>query len=181
MTSAATPQIPPRPGDPPPALTVGDLRFPSRFFWGAQTAATQVEGGTIDNDFTRWAETPGHISDGSKPNPGLDHWNRLEADYRHLAARGHNAHALTVAGARVEPQPEQWDLAALAHYRQEILIARRSAIEPMVTPLHFALPLWVADNGGITNPNAPELFARFVTKCAETFGDQVTWWNTLNE
>lgn len=179
------------PIDPAAPSRPGDLRFGSDFYFGTQTSAIQVEGGGIDNDITRWALThPGW----APPNPGLDHWNHFETDYQQLGADGHTAHGFTIDWARIEPEEGRFDLGAeaLAHYRQEVLSCRRNGMEPMVTLLQYGLPPWLAEKGGILNPRAPELFARFTRAVMEGVedregnfvqgvGDEVTWWNTMNE
>lgn len=166
------------PLDPRRPAGAGDLRLPAGFLMGTQTSAVQVEGGGIDNDITRWAAThPGWAA----PNPGLDHWNRIDADYRHLSENGHTAHGFTVDWGRIEPAEGRFDEAAIAHYRDEILTCRRLGMEPIVTTLQYAIPNWLAARGGILDPETPRLFERFVRVCAERFGDQVTWWNTMNE
>ena len=170
------------------AARADDFRFPPGFFWGTQTAPTQVEGGgrgaagRVDNDFSELAEsTPSAIKDGSSPNDGPNHWNRLHTDYSHLAAMGQNAHGFGIDWARVEPQEGVWDEAAIDHYIEEIAIQKAKGIEPVVTLLHFALPKWLAAEGGLTSSRTPELFERFTRKIAERVGDRVTWWSTINE
>jgi beta-glucosidase len=172
----------PHHGDPLPAPAPGDLRFPDGFLWGAQTAPTQVEGGGLDNNMIEWAKgDPKRVADGSTPLPGLDHWNRLDADYADLAANGHNAHAFAIDWSRIEPVEGHFDQAAMDHYRREIEISRARGMEPIITLLHYAIPNWLVAKGGILNDQAPELFERFSRHVVEQVGDQVTWWNTLNE
>lgn len=156
----------------------GDMSLGKDFFFGTSTSATQVEGGNIDNDIARWAKThPGW----AQPTPGLDHWNRLEQDYAHLEGNGHNAHGFTIDWARIEPRPGVFDQAAIDHYKQEIAICRKDGMEPMVTLMQYALPPWLAAKGGVLAPDAAQRFAEYTRVCAEAFGDQVTWWNTMNE
>ena len=174
----ATPGAAPAPEDPHASAQSGDMALGAGFYMGTSTSATQVEGGGIDNDIARWAST--HAG-WAQPNPGLDHWNRLEEDYAHLEQNGHNAHGFTVDWARIEPQPGQYARAALDHYKQEIAICRKHGMEPMVTLLQYGLPPWLAAKGGVLAPDATQRFAAFAHVCAEEFGDQVTWWATMNE
>jgi beta-glucosidase len=164
--------------DPRTPARPGDMALGRDFFFGTQTSAVQVEGGGIDNDITRWAATH---KGWAAPNPGLDHWNRLEEDYAHLQQNGHNAHGFTVDWARIEPRPGVFDKAAIAHYKQEIAICRAHGMEPMVTLYQYALPPWLAAKGGFLAKETPQRFAEFARVCAESFGDQVTWWSTMNE
>ena len=173
------PGVPPlSPVDPKAPAAPGDMSLGPGFFLGTTTSATQVEGGGIDNNIARWAAT--HPGWGA-PNPGLDHWNRIDQDYAHLQGNGHNALGLTVDWNRIEPSEGKFDEAAIAHYRGEIETCRRDGMEPMVTLLQYALPNWLAAKGGVLSPDAPALFGRFAHKVAESLGDEVTWWNTMNE
>jgi beta-glucosidase len=51
----------------------------------------------------------------------------------------------------------------------------------MVTLLHFTLPGWLADRGGLTAEDFPERFAAFAAEAARRLGPQVTLWCTVNE
>lgn len=51
----------------------------------------------------------------------------------------------------------------------------------MLTIWHFTLPAWFADLGGWESPRALELYLRFVREVARRLGDQVDFWNTMNE
>lgn len=172
----------PHPGDPIPPRHRDDLRFPDGFLWGCQTAPTQVEGGDLRNDMIEWARTdPKRVADGSVPLPGLDHWNRLERDYAHLEANGHGAHAFGVDWSRIEPEEGRFEQDAIDHYKREIAICRAHGMEPVITLLHFAIPSWLTAKGGILSPDAPALFERFCRFTVEQIGEEVTWWNTLDE
>jgi len=158
------------------------MRFPEGFLWGTQTAPTQVEGAGIDNNMIEWARSDlGRIGDRSVPLPGLDHWNRLEEDYSHLGLNGHNAHGFGIDWARVEPREGEFDQAAIDHYRREVEICRANGMEPIVTLLHYAIPNWLMAKGGILAPDASALFERFCRVVVDGVGEDVTWWNTLNE
>lgn len=155
--------------------------LPSDFLLGCATAAHQVEGHT-DNNWSRWElEDPRHTADGSTSTMACDHYARFREDLTQLAALGHNAHRFSVEWSRVEPQPGRFDGSALRHYAEVASTCRRLGMAPVVTLHHFTLPRWLADRGGVRSPEAPRLFARFASACAEMLGDQVTWWLTVNE
>ena len=52
---------------------------------------------------------------------------------------------------------------------------------PVVTFHHFTTPLWLAARGGWEAPDAPDCFARFVTRAAAHLGDLIGWACTINE
>jgi beta-glucosidase len=58
---------------------------------------------------------------------------------------------------------------------------RERGIEPMVTLMHFTLPLWFAEQGGWEQPRAPEIFARFVERVVPSLEEFTPSWCTLNE
>jgi beta-glucosidase len=172
---------------PPP--DPDDFLFPAGFFWGTQTAPTQVEGGgsgdegRIDNEFSEMAEMdPSSIADGSSPNQGPDHWNRVDEDYSLLGSMGQNAHAFGIDWARIQPTKDgPYDAVAMQHYIDEIETCKANGMEPMVTLFHFALPKWLAAEGGLTNPHVADYFADFTRYVAKAVGNRVTWWTTMNE
>jgi beta-glucosidase len=155
--------------------------FPPGFMLGCATSAHQVEGG-IDNDWSAWAaEDPSQIADRSDATVACDHYNRYRDDFAQLAATHQNAHRFSVEWARIEPRPGCFDPAALAHYSNVVRACRDSGMDPIVTLHHFTLPRWFSDAGGVLRADAPALFARYVSACAEAFGEQVEWWITINE
>lgn len=157
------------------------LHFPEGFLWGAATSAHQVEGHNPHNDWWDWEQQPGRIADGSRADVACDWWRRAEEDFDRAAALGQNSHRLSVAWSRLEPREGEWDEAAAARYREMLTALRARGIEPMVTLHHFTNPRWLAEDGGWASPAVVERFARFARRAAETFGDLVTLWCTINE
>ncbi len=156
-------------------------RLPDGFLLGCATAAHQVEGG-IDNDWARWtAEHPEAIAGGGDAVIAIDHYRRYREDLEQLGSMHHSAHRFSVEWARVEPESGRIDRDALAHYADVARTCRRNGMEPVVTLQHFTLPVWLAEAGGFTAPEAPVRFARYVAACVEALGDIVTWWVTVNE
>ncbi|MHB8717671.1 MAG: glycoside hydrolase family 1 protein [Candidatus Dormibacteria bacterium] len=156
-------------------------QLPDDFLLGCATAAHQVEGHLV-NDWTRMErEHPERIHDGSTSALGVDHFNRWREDLAALAALGQTAHRFSVEWSRIEPREGEFDGDALAHYADVVTACGALGLEPIVTLHHFTFPTWLADRGGLTAPDLPELFARYATVCATRFGDAVRWWVTVNE
>jgi beta-glucosidase len=156
-------------------------RLPEAFLLGCATAAHQVEGG-LDNDWSRMErEHPERIKDGSVSGVACDHHARYQADLQLLAGMGHNAYRFSIEWSRVEPREGVFDAVELRHYRDVVHTCRALRLEPVVTLHHFTLPTWLADRGGVLDPDAPRLFARFAALCAEAIGAEVRWWVTINE
>ena len=156
-------------------------RLPDDFLLGCATAAHQVEG-HLDNDWSRMErEQPERIHDGSTSERGVDHYARYRDDLAQLAGLGQNAHRFSVEWSRVEPREGEFDAEALAHYADVVRTCRALGLEPVVTLHHFTFPTWLSDRGGLVARDLPVLFARYAAVCAESFGQDVRWWVTVNE
>jgi beta-glucosidase len=151
--------------------------FPAGFYWGAATAAYQVEGG-IEN--TDWAEA---ARVGKVPPCGTacDHYHRYEQDFDIAKSLGHTAHRLSVEWARIEPEEGKFDEAAIAHYRRVLAALQARGLKPFITLWHFTQPLWFSDRGGFEREDAPELFARYAAYTTEQLGDLCRNFSTMNE
>ena len=155
--------------------------IPADFLLGAATSAHQVEGGNVLSDWAAFENERGNIADGKPSGAAANHWNRVSEDIGLLTALGANAYRFSIEWSRLEPIEGKWDEEAWAHYADEIEQLRKADIEPMVTLLHFTLPGWLAQQGGLLATEFPELFARFTKEAARRFGAQVTFWCTVNE
>lgn len=139
--------------------------FPKGFIWGAATAAHQVEGDNINSDC--WALEHASPSIFKEPSDAaLDQWARFEDDVALLAGVGLNAYRFGVEWARIEPEEGYFSTAALDHYQRCIDACLSRGIMPIPSFHHFTAPLWLARQGGFTNPRFSEYFARFCEKTA---------------
>jgi len=169
--------VTPGPTDGPEAT----FHFPADFKWGVATAAHQVEGRNIHNDWWNWEQTDGHIKQGHKSELACDWWVNAEVDFDRAAAMGLNSLRISVEWSRVEPRPGEFDESALERYSQMLQGLRERHIEPMVTLHHFTNPSWLAEQGGWENPETIALFARFVRRTVEVLGQHCDLWCTINE
>lgn len=151
--------------------------FPKDFYWGAATAAYQVEGG-IEN--TDWAEA---AREGRVPVCGTacDHYRRYREDFAHARSLGHTAHRFSVEWARIEPREGEFDPEAIEHYRQVLATLHELGLRPFITLWHFTLPDWFAKRGGFERSDAPELFARYCGHVVEQLHDLCADFSTMNE
>ncbi len=154
---------------------------PSGFLWGAATAAHQIEGGNVFNDWARFEAIEGNIADGLPSGTAVDHWNRVAEDTGLLTALGANAYRFSIEWSRLEPREGEWDPGAWAHYEEEVELLLQAGVTPMVTLLHFTLPVWLADRGGLAAPDFADRFERFATEAVRRLGNEVTYWCTVNE
>jgi beta-glucosidase len=157
------------------------ISFPPGFLWGTATAAHQVEGHNENNDWWAFERLPGAIWHDDRSGLACDWWRNAEADFDRMVELNHNTHRLSIEWSRVEPRAGAWDERAVARYREMLTGLRQRGIEPMVTLHHFSTPLWLARQGGWSNPALVDHFRRWASQAVEFFGDLVNLWCTINE
>jgi beta-glucosidase len=180
------------------------LSFPKKFFWGAATAAHQVEGGThnqwsvweLENAATRAQEAKYELKDlpiwedieaeATKPanytsGKAADHYRLYEDDFDLLTTMHMNAFRFSIEWSRIEPKEGEWDSLAIEHYRLYLHALQRRGIEPMVTLWHWTMPEWFTDMGGFENRRNIKYFVRFAQKVFEELGSEFRYVITINE
>jgi len=163
------------------ALTSSELAdFPAGFRWGAATAAHQVEGGTVNNDWWDFEHTPGTGARESSID-GIDHFHRYREDFALLKSLGHNAHRLSLEWSRIEPAEGEFSRTALAHYRRVLTALADTGMTGFVTLHHFTLPRWFAARGGWLATDAIPRFARYCRRVVAELGDLMPFVCTINE
>jgi len=178
--------------------------FPKNFFWGASTAAHQVEGGNY-NDWSVWelkhakelaqtahqrlsnldnwdqikkkAEDPNNYVSGR----GVDHYGKYKEDFDLIKKLNLNSFRFSIEWSRLEPQEGAWDLAEIHHYKEYILELRKRGIEPFLNIWHWTVPNWFAEKGGFSKKKNLKYFDRLVKKIADELIDDVNYVLVLNE
>lgn len=156
------------------------LSFPEGFLWGTATAAHQVEGQNVNNDWWAYEHTeksPCVCSSGD----ACDSWHRWAHDVELVASLGFRAYRFSLEWSRIEPAQGEWSRANLDHYRAICATCLEHGIVPVVTFNHFTIPRWLSDRGGWEANDAPERFAGFCERAAAHLGDLVGWACTINE
>lgn len=162
------------------ARTGGGRAFPEDFTWGTATAAHQIEGGNVNNDWWAFEHAAGTAC--SEPSgDACDSWERWEEDADLVAGLGLDNYRFSVEWSRIEPAEGEISLAALAHYRRLCEGLRARNVDPVVTFHHFTTPRWLTDLGGWETGVAVEHFARFCRVVAEALGDVMSRACTINE
>jgi beta-glucosidase len=157
-------------------------RFPDGFVWGTATAAHQIEGGNVANDW--WAFE--HAPDSGVAEPSgdaCDSWHRWPEDVDLVERLGLDSYRFSIEWSRIEPEPGEFSAAALDHYRRLCGTLRERGVDPVVTFHHFTTPRWLVDQGGweASGGLAADAFGRFCEKAAAALGDVITRACTLNE
>ncbi len=155
-------------------------RFPEGFLWGASTAPHQIEGNNTTSDLwylehqqpTVFAEPSGDAANS---------FLMWEQDLDLAKSIGLNTYRFGVEWARIEPAKGRFSEAMLGHYRRIIEGCRARGLAPIVTYSHFSAPLWFSAQGGWTNPESTELFARYCTRVTQAMGAGIHSAITLNE
>lgn len=158
------------------------FNYPNGFLWGTATAAHQVEGNNINNDWWAWEQEPGHIQDGDRSGKACDWWaGRWREDFNRAQDTWQNAHRFSVEWSRIQPTPDRWDEAALDRYRMMLIGLRERNMTAMVTLHHFSNPLWLVEMGGWENEAIVDLFATYTRRTVDALKSHCQLWITINE
>lgn len=173
-----------------PATQPGFLQFSENIFFGAATAAYQIEGAaqeggrkpSIWDDFAR---TPNYTEHGATGDVACDHYYRFREDVEIMSQLGLQSYRFSISWSRLMPDGEgHVNEAAVEFYSGLIDALLDKGIRPWVTLYHWDLPSALeADFGGWLGPKArvSAAFGGYARACFERFGDRVKDWITLNE
>lgn len=151
------------------------------FLVGVATSGYQIEGGFngTNEPHNNWAgwEAMGRIE---RSGIACDFWRHPEEALDRAAALGCNAFRLSVEWARLEPQPEAFDDAALERYAEILSMCVARGLAPMVTLHHFTNPVWQGEEFWL-RPGSPDVFARHVRRVLPALVPYCRHWVTINE
>jgi beta-glucosidase len=159
---------------------VNDFAFPTGFRWGTATAAHQIEGGNVNNDWWEWEHTEGTAAVESSGD-ACDSWHRWPDDVALVADIGFDNARFSIEWSRIEPEPGEWSHAAMDHYVRVCEALLAAGVDPVVTFHHFTTPQWVARRGGWEDAQTPHRFADFCARAAQRLGPLMRRACTINE
>ena len=167
-------------------LTPATRHLPENFTFGVATAAFQIEGashegGRTDSIWDVFCRTPGKVKNGDTGDVACDHYHRWPQDLDLIRELGFDAYRFSVSWARVMPEPGVINPEGLKFYKQLVDGLRERGISPWVTLYHWDMPQWLEDRGGWLNRESAWFFADYVQAVAESIGQNVDGWCTLNE
>jgi beta-glucosidase len=170
-----------------PEASATGLTFPPGFWWGAATAAHQIEGAVTDDGRTpciwdTFAGIPGKVAHGDTGERAAEHYHRYRDDVRLMADLGLSAYRFSIAWPRVQPHGRAGvNRAGLDFYDRLVDELLGAGIRPTATLYHWDLPQELEDAGGWTHRDIADRFADYAAVVAGRLGDRVQLFNTLNE
>jgi beta-glucosidase len=170
-----------------PLTAASPLLFPTDFWWGAATAAYQIEGaskldGRTPSIWDTYAATPGKVHDGDTGEEATDHYHRFAHDIALMSTLGLRSYRFSVAWPRIQPGGRgPANRSGLDFYDRLVDALLAAGIAPATTLYHWDLPQELEDAGGWTVRDTALRFADYAAMVAERLGDRVALWTTLNE
>ena len=161
--------------------------FGKDFSWGVAIAAAQNEGApaadgkgtTIWDSFARNSHK---IKGAGKLTVACDFYHRYKDDLLLVKALGFSVFRFSISWARILPDGTgKINKEGINFYHKVIDECYKLGLTPYVTLYHWDLPQELENRGGWTNYLITKWFSRFVTVCAEAYGDKVKHWIILNE
>lgn len=157
------------------------------FYWGASTAAYQIEGSPLADGAGRcvwheFAHTPGNTENGDTGDVACDHYHRVSSDVALMRELGLGAYRFSIRWSRILPAGTgEVNSAGLDFYDRLVDELLEAGIEPFVTLHHWDLPAALQRAGGWSNRDLASWFGDYVEVVASALGDRVRHWITLNE
>ena len=159
------------------------MSFPENFWWGAASAATQIEGAWDEDGKVPsiWDVAGKHIKNGDSCHVACDHYHRYQEDIALMRELGLKSYRFSVNWCRIVPEPGKVNPKGIEFYKDLVKKLKAAGIEPMVTLYHWDLPLWADKQGGWKNPKIVDWFQDYVKLVVEALSGDVKYWMTINE
>jgi beta-glucosidase len=159
--------------------------LPAGFTMGVATSAFQIEGGAHEggrgeSTWDVFTHQKGRILDGSTADVATDHYHRYREDVALLRDLGVDSYRFSLSWPRIQPAGRgPGNRAGIAFYDRLLDELLAAGIRPMATLYHWDTPIELA--GGWLNRDTAHRFAEYAFLAAESFGDRVDSWITINE
>lgn len=168
-------------------LASNDAIFPDGFYFGAATAAYQIEGGWNESRSpciwdTYIFNNRSVIANDDTAEIACDSYHKYKEDIAIAAALKLNHYRFSISWSRLIPTivSSKINLEALTYYQSIIDELEKYNITPMVTLYHWDLPQYLEDIGGWTNPVIVDYFKDYADVVFSNF-PSVKLWITINE
>lgn len=160
------------------------------FLWGGAVSNVQAEGsifagGKGRNVYDALTVVP---EEGQTNEDDVDvaanHYHQFREDIALMKEMGFKAYRFSIVWSRIHPTgvEEEPNADGLAYYDEMIDELLRQGIEPVVSLVHFDMPVYLADTlNGFLSSETVDWYVHHVKQVVEHFGDRVRWWITYNE
>ena len=161
--------------------------FPAGFFWGAATAAYQVEGAaTADGKgpsiWDTFAHAPGKIVNGDTGDVACDSYHRYRQDCALIKALGLKSYRFSISWPRIQPDGRgPANPKGLDFYKRLTDAVLEAGARPLVTLYHWDLPQALEDAGGWPNRDTAARMADYAAVIGAALGDRIDHWAIFNE
>lgn len=163
-------------------------QFPKNFYFGAATAAYQIEGGW-DADgkgpstWDVFVRKPGKIKNGNTGDVACNTYHDFQTDINIMADLEMNAYRFSTAWSRIIPQGKgAINPKGLDYYNRLVDTLLEKGITPFITLFHWDMPQALFElYGGFAGRETAAYFADYVEVVVKSLGDRVKHWITLNE
>ncbi|HOU12065.1 MAG TPA: GH1 family beta-glucosidase [Anaerolineae bacterium] len=163
-------------------------QFPPGFYFGAATAAFQIEGGWNEDGkgLSTWdtfMHHPRRAQHLRAAEVAVDTYHDFQTDIDLLAELQHNAYRFSIAWARVLPEGRGTvNSKGLDYYNRLVDALLAKNITPFITIFHWDMPQALADLcGGFIGRDGAYYYADYAEVVVKVLGDRVKHWITLNE
>lgn len=165
-----------------------NYQFPTGFWWGSATSATQIEGAANEgakgkNIWDHWYEQePNRFFDNVGPVSTSDFYHRYKEDIQLMKEIGHNTFRMSISWSRLIPDGRgEINQEAVTFYNNVIDELIANDIEPFVNLFHFDMPLTLQEEGGWESREVVDAYTAYAKEAFRLFGDRVKKWFTFNE
>lgn len=165
----------------------GSVKFPAGFFWGASTAAAQVEGspsvdGGGESVWDVFLRTPHATKDGSTNVVADDEYHLWAEDLKLIRQLGFNAYRFSASWARIMPEGTgRINSKGLDYYDRLVDALLAAKITPFLTTYHFDYPEALQKQGGWLHADSAQWLADYAHVLSARLSDRVFHWLTINE
>ena len=172
-----------------PIMNVPDQNsFPKDFYWGAATAAYQIEGAAAEDGrkpsvWDTFSHTPGRVKNGDTGDVACDHYHRFEDDVKLMSDLGIKHYRFSISWPRVIPDGRgAVNEKGMEFYSRLTDLLLKNGITPHATLFHWDSPQALEDRyGSWRSRDIAKDFADYCTQVVKRLGDRITNWMTINE
>ena len=163
------------------------MGFPKDFLWGTATSSYQIEGAVHEDGKGRsiwddFSHVQDNILDKSNGDVACDHYHHFREDVKLMADMGVKNYRFSICWPRILPEGTgRVNEAGVRFYSELVDCLLVHGIRPFVTLYHWDLPSALHRRGAWLNDDMPEWFAEYTRVVAQTLGDRVKDFFTINK